>query len=495
MKAIMIMYDSLNRHLLPPYGCDWIHAPNFSRLAERALVFENSYVGSMPCMPARRELHTGRTNFLHRSWGPMEPFDDSMPEILRDHGIYTHLISDHYHYWEDGGCTYHTRYSSWEIARGQEGDPWKGQVKSPEIPLAISSRSGRLWRQDWVNRSYMQKEEDQPQDRTFALGLEFIRQNAQEDNWFLQIETFDPHEPFFTQQKYKDLYPHEYNGPHFDWPNYARVSETPEQVQHMRKEYAALVSMCDAHLGKVLDQMDALDLWKDTLLIVNTDHGFLLGEHGWWAKIVQPFYNEVARTPLFIWDPRCGARGERRKALVQTIDLPATLLEFFGLPLPKDMEGKPLRDTIARDVPVREAGLYGVHGGHINVTDGRYVYMRAPARPENNPLCEYTLMPTHMNRMFSPEELQNIALAEPFSFSKGCRTMKIAVKTNSSGSGAYQFGTLLFDLENDPAQEHPITDPAIEARMIEHLASLMKENDAPSEQFTRLGLAAPEAVV
>jgi arylsulfatase A-like enzyme len=95
----------------------------------------------------------------------------------------------------------------------------------------------------------------------------------------------------------------------------------------------SLVSMCDAHLGKVLDLMDELDLWKDTLLIVHTDHGFLLGEHGWWAKIVQPFYNEVAHTPLFIWDPRCCLKGERRSALVQTIDLPATLLEFFGLPL------------------------------------------------------------------------------------------------------------------------------------------------------------------
>ncbi len=249
----MVMYDSLNRHMLPPYGCDWVHAPNFSRLAERSLVFENAYVGSMPCMPARRELHTGRTNFLHRSWGPMEPFDDSMPEILREHGVYTHLVSDHYHYWEDGGCTYHTRYSSWEINRGQEGDPWKGLVQSPDIPPTLNGRSGRLWRQDWVNRRYMPREEDQPQDRTFELGLEFMRANAQEDNWFLQIETFDPHEPFFTQQKYKDLYPHEYNGPHFDWPNYARVSETPEQVQHMRNEYAALVSMCDAHLGMVLD--------------------------------------------------------------------------------------------------------------------------------------------------------------------------------------------------------------------------------------------------
>lgn len=63
MKAIMVMYDSLNREMLEPYGCDWTLTPNFRRLAEKSVQFENCYVGSMPCMPARRELHTGRINF------------------------------------------------------------------------------------------------------------------------------------------------------------------------------------------------------------------------------------------------------------------------------------------------------------------------------------------------------------------------------------------------------------------------------------------------
>ncbi len=487
MKAIMVMFDSLNRRMLPPYGCDWVHAPNFSRLASHAATFDNSYVASMPCMPARRELHTGRYNFLHRSWGPLEPFDDSMPEVLKEHGVYTHLVSDHFHYWEDGGCTYHTKYNSWEINRGKEGEPWKGQVRDPEIPPSVGERSDRYWRQDWVNRQYMRREEDQPQPRTFALGCEFIRTNHREDRWFLQMETFDPHEPFFTQQKYKDLYPHAYHGRHFDWPPYRPVHETPEEVEHCRFEYAALVSMCDAHLGKVLDLMDELDLWGDTMLIVNTDHGFLLGEHDWWAKCVQPFYNEVAQTPLFIWDPRSGVRGQRRRSLVQTIDLAPTLLEYFGVERPKDMQGVPLCDTVARDTPVRQAGLYGLFGAHVNVTDGRYVYMRAPVDRANAPLYEYTLMPTHMEHTFGVDELQDIGLAEPFSFTKGCRTMRIAGR---SWIDPCQFGTLLFDLESDPAQLHPLSDPDLEQRMLRHLVRLMREAEAPAEQFRRLGLPA-----
>ena len=95
MKAIMVMFDSLNRHYLPPYGNTDVHAPNFARLAQKATTFESSYVCSMPCMPARRDLHTGRPNFLHRAWGQLEPFDDSVPQMLKNNGIYSHLTSDH----------------------------------------------------------------------------------------------------------------------------------------------------------------------------------------------------------------------------------------------------------------------------------------------------------------------------------------------------------------------------------------------------------------
>jgi arylsulfatase A-like enzyme len=295
MKVIMVMFDSLNRYMLPPYGCNWTHTPNFARLAQRSLTFDKSYVCSMPCMPARRDLHTGRSNFLHRAWGPLEPFDDSVPQMLRDAGIYTHLVTDHYHYFEDGGATYHNRYNTWEFMRGQEGDPWIGQVSDPAPVdgLGRNGHSDKLTRQDSINRSFMGEECLQPQPQTFRAGLDFVRRNHQEDNWFLQIETFDPHEPFFSHRKYKDLYPHTYAGPRFDWPAYRAVEETPEQVEHGRYEYAALLSMCDAYLGDVLDVMDEKNMWHDTMLVVWTDHGFLLGEHDFWAKLRTPFMKKL----------------------------------------------------------------------------------------------------------------------------------------------------------------------------------------------------------
>ena len=497
MKAILLMFDTLNRRMLPPFGNDWVHAPNFQRLAERTAVFDNCYVGSMPCMPARRELHTGRYNFLHRSWTPLEPFDDSMPEILKHNGVYSHLVTDHQHYWEDGGATYHNRYNSYELVRGQEGDLWKGHVE-PKIEVPPNTRAAndpnavdRDWVQDWINRSYMPQPEDQPQAQTFGLGMEFIRDNRDADNWFLQIETFDPHEPFFSHQEFKNLYPKIFDEapPELpsDWPSYKPVTESPEYVQFMRYQYTALLSMCDRYLGRVLDLMDELRMWDDTMLIVCTDHGFLLGEHDWWAKNRQPWYQELAHTPLFVWDPRSRIAGERRDALVQMIDLPATLLDYFGATLPADMQGVPLQDTIASDEPVREAALFGIHGGHVNCTDGKYVYMRAPDNPANEPLYEYTLMPQHIRSAFAVDELQDIELAEPFEFTKGCRTMKIAGR---AWVDAHAYGTLLFDVEEDYAQANPLDNAEIEDMMIRHMVRLMQENDSPPEQYQRLGLQA-----
>ena len=493
MRAIMVMYDSLNRHMLAPYGCDWTQTPQFTRLAEHAVTFDNCWVGSMPCMPARRELHTGRYNFLHRSWGPLEPFDDSMPEQLKNAGIHTHLISDHYHYWEDGGATYHQRYTTWDCVRGQEGDNWAPLVGfdgGPRPHRNICGEPADRWvEQDFANRTRMPEAACQPQCRTFQKGLDFLRENHGRDNWFLQIETFDPHEPFFVQPEYDARFPDGYQGPFCDWPDYRPVNDqdSPEFIDHMRCRYAALLSMCDENLGRILDAMDEYDLWKDTLLIVNTDHGFLLAEHGQWAKCHCPFYGEVAHTPLFIWDPRTGRQGVRASSLVQTIDLPATLLEFFGQPLPPDMQGRPLRPVLERDEPVHEAGLFGIFGGQVCCTDGQWVYMRSPV-PGNQPRYEYTLMPTRHGgrRAFIHNEiLQRMQLHPAFSFTKGVPVLRLPSENRISQA---EYPTMLFRMDQDPAQLHPVNDPEQEARMLALMACLMRENDCPPEQFQRMGI-------
>ncbi|MGF3057289.1 sulfatase [Microbacterium sp. YY-01] len=495
MKAIVVMFDTLNRRMLPPYGAEGIVAPNFERLAQRSVIFDNCYGGSMPCMPARRELHTGRYNFLHRSWGPLEPFDDSIPEMLGEAGVHTHLSTDHAHYWEDGGATYHTRFTTFELFRGQEGDPWKGQVRDPEIPDSVPSLNralkADLWRQDWINRTHMQEKSQHSQTLTFDAGIEFIDTNAAEDGWFVQIETFDPHEPFFSYPEHKRHYDTGYQGPRFDWPDYSRVVEDDDVVEHGRAEYKALLTMCDESLGRVLDAMDEHDLWKDTMLIVCTDHGLLLGEHGWWGKMVQPWYDETIHTPLFVWDPRTRLRDERRGALVQTIDLGPTLLDFFGVAPTADMQGRSVAPVLESDTPVRDYALFGTFGGHACITDGRYVYMRSSATPQNQPLYEYTLMPTRMRGFFSTQDLANVTLAEPFSFTKGLHTLQTP---GSTYFNPYSFGTLLYDLEHDPHQRDPLIDDELELRMATALRDLLRATDVPLSQFERLGLPSEGAL-
>lgn len=492
MKAIIVFYDSLNRRYLPNYepDCGTI-APNFLRLGKHAVTFDQSYVGSMPCMPARRELHTGRHNFLHREWGPLEPFDDSMPEILKKNGVYTHLISDHLHYWEDGGCTYHNRYNSWEIVRGQEGDHWKGCVGDVTIPPVVFTPTKQDgtgvasgWKYDWVNREYIKDEKQFPSSQVFDLGCEFIEKNHKEDNWLLQIETFDPHEPFFSPDKYQELYPEEYEGKHFDWPR-GQVTQSEEEIEHCKQQYRSLVSMCDHHLGRVLDLMDRFDLWNDTMLIVGTDHGFLLSEHGYWGKNQMPYYNEIANTPMFIWDPKHPVKGVHRNSLVQLIDWAPTILDYFNLPIPQDMQGHILSDVITEDKPVREAAIYGVFSGHVNVTDGHYTYMRAALPKRANDIYNYTLMPVYMTRRTPVSQLQEATLQEPFPFTKLCKTLKIPA---SDKYRVAHFGNLLFDNVKDPAQLHPLHNEEVEIQMIQKMIKLMKENDCPSEQYHRLDL-------
>jgi arylsulfatase A-like enzyme len=486
MKAIVVMFDSLNRRMLAPYGCDWAHTPNFARLAQRTATFDNCYAGSMPCMPARRELHTGRHNFLHRSWGPLEPFDDSVPEMLSDAGVYAHLVTDHYHYWEDGGGTYHNRFDSYELFRGQESDAWKGVVAEPDRSNVLKRGQATPVRRHLANQPYMAEESQHSQTLTFKAGLEFIDQNHSEDRWLVQIESFDPHEPFFSPRRFQELHPHEYDGPDFSWPDYGPVTETPEQVAHARNEYLALLSMCDESLGRVLDTMDRHGLWDDTLLIVCTDHGYMLAERGWWAKTVTPWYDDTIHTPLFIWDPRSGVAGERRESLVETIDIGPTLLDFFGVACTPDMQGRPLGETVAGDEQVHATALFGSFGGHVSITDGRYVYMRAPANPGNEPLLEHTVMPTHMARRFAPEELRGAELVEPFEFTKGVPLLRIP--GHSVQIDPYQFGTQLFDLESDPDQRQPLIDDELELKLAAELVARLRESDAPPSQYERLGL-------
>ena len=501
MKTVFVLFDSLNRQMLGIHGGKRVPTPNFDRLAKRAMIYDNHYVGSLPCMPARRDMLTGRLTFLHRSWGPLEPFDDAFPELLHNAGVYSHLITDHFHYWEDGGATYHNRYDSYEFVRGQEGDPWKAMVQPHWERLRemyharqFSTERRDYKRQNIINREFIREEKDFPSVQCFAHGFEFLERNRNADDWLLQIETFDPHEPFHAPARFKKPFETGWQGPIRDWPRYGRVDELPDECEELRANYYAVVSLCDFLLGQMLDYFDAHDMWKDTALVVTTDHGFLLGEHDFWAKNRMNLYQEIAHIPLFVHDPRQPGRGgERIRRLTQSTDLCPTFLDLHGVKRAPDIEGISALDEHAR----RDGLLFGYFGGAVNVTDGRYSYHRFPADLRRQDIYQYTLMPTHIFAPFSVEELSNASLSDAMPFTKGAKLLKVPVIERSPMFDVYGPGALLedttrlYDLVTDPGQMNSIDDPATIARLSSMMAQLMRTNHAPLEAFTRLGADFP----
>ena len=502
MKVVFALFDTLNRHSLECYGGTTVKTPNFNRLAARTVAFDNHYVGSLPCMPARRELMTGRHNFLHRSWGPCEPFDHAFPDILsQQKGVYSHLVTDHAHYWKDGGATYHTRYDSAELIRGQEMDSWKGIVDPPEEwrekyhPIQFNTDARHKFRRTMANREYITEYEDYPAVQTISAGLEFIERNRAADNWFLQIETFDPHEPFDVPACFREGYPTDYSGPILDFPPYGAFEGDSAEIAELKANYAATLAHCDLQLGRLLDAFDAQGLWDDTVLIVTTDHGFLLGEQELWGKLVMPVYNEIAHIPLFFHHPDfAGRAGERRQSLTQTTDLMPTFLALFGLEAPRETLGKSLLPLLEGETTLHDAILYGQHGCAVNITDGRYAYFRYPKDLHGGFLNQYTVMPTHIVSLFSVEEMQGATMVPPFDFTQGVPVMKVPAIPNSpvykrQGAGVQiDDRTRLFDLQADPHQLYAIDDPEIEARMIAKIIQMMRGNDAPDELYDRFDL-------
>jgi arylsulfatase A-like enzyme len=494
MKSIMIVMDSLNRHYLSCYGASWIRTPNLDRLAARSIVFDNHYAGSLPCMPARREMMTGRHNFLEAPWGPIEPWDECVQPILRDgHGVYSHLITDHYHYFHAGGEGYHTLFDSWEFERGQEGDVWRPVVDLPPIPETRGKglARGAYWR----NRSQMDPQDDlsYPTPRCFDRAVEFLELNHATDNWHLHLEVFDPHEPFDCPDRYLEMYDDTWDRYLYNWPDYAPLDpglDDEAAVAHIRRRYAGVLTMADHWLGTLIDRMDALDLWDDTQIILTTDHGHLLGEHGYWAKNYMFDYNELARIPLLIARP--GQPPGRCRSLTQTIDLAPTLLDTFGAAAPESMRGRSIvpltRELASGRQPdlhaLHDAVLYGYFGKDINLSDGRYTYCRQP-RPGST-TYHHTLMPRGF-RDFMPRD--RLERAEIGSFlPQAGRIPHLRIPSASTRHHNAPDFNPIYDIDQDPSQQRPIRDGSLESELAAKMRTALVAHEAPACQLERTGL-------
>lgn len=504
MKTILILMDTLRRDMLRVYRPQApAKTPNIDRLAAKSLIFDRHFIGSAPCMPARRDILTGRLHFLERGWGPIEAFDVTLPQLLREKGVFSHIVTDHYHYARVGGEGYMAQYDTWDLIRGQEIDGWASQVKDPEMP---PHWLGRVDRQYQCNRQRFDSDADYPTPKTFAAAIQWLRENEGADQYFLQVEAVDPHEPFDAPEAFKAMYPDDFDTL-YEWPQYGALAaqQTPEAAAHLQNLYCATLSMADKWLGKLLDEMDRQNLWEDTLVIFTSDHGHMLGEHGVTGKNLFHAWNEMAQIPLFIHLPGGKRAGERVAAVTQNIDLMPTLLEYYGAgEFPVDMpplHGRSLMPVIEnRQEKVRDYALYGWFGKPVNITDGRYTYFRAAKDPSNAPLYAYMSMPTTIGQYFGrglPAGVLEAGDYLPWAGMPVYRLDMAALETLEGKDASRQeleqalglTESLLFDIQEDPGQHCPINDPALEQRMSDALIEAMKDCDAPAEQLWRLGLA------
>lgn len=491
MRSLFIVLDTVRRDYLQAYGNTWVKTPNISRIAERGIVFDNHWAGSLPCMPARREFMTGRHNFLYRGWGPIEPYDDTLPGELRKQGVFTHLLTDHDHYFEMGGENYHTAFNTWEFFRGQEHDPWISLVDR----VALPQHMGWLSDQNWHNRLAQQKEEEFSGPRTAMAAVEWLEANRSADNWFMQVEIFDPHEPFYCTDEYRAMYGDDWDGPLYDWPAYDIVQDSPQAIEHIRKCYAGLLTMTDRWVGKVLDKLEEIGRFDDTLIVFTTDHGTMLAEHDYWMKNYMPMYHELVRIPLVVHLPGGEKAGSRVSALTQTIDVMPTFLDLHGGPIPPHVHGRSLRKAIDGE-PLREDGIFGYFGMALNITDGRYVYFRNPVNEDFGPLFAYTAMPVGgLNRWYPREDHDRIEMGRYFGHTYNMPLYKIPAQGGLPKAQPGQPSCLarheLYDIESDPRQLHPLQDSALESHFVHRIAAHLKAYEAPPEQYTRLGIDRP----
>ncbi len=505
-NAIVVLLDSLNRHMLGAYGGGEFETPNLDRFAARSLRFERHFSGSLPCMPARHDILCGALDFLWRPWGSVEIWEEAITYHARQRGVVTMLVSDHPHLFETGGENYHTDFDAWEYVRGHEGDPWKtvsdpSPVGAPEIPAARRAPFERPYDR---SRTWFREESDFPGPKTMAAASRWLRENAgRHDRFLLFVDEFDPHEPFDTPEPYASMYDPDWPGPKLIWPPYAvgaiaRGEMSERDGRQVRASYGGGLTMIDAWFGRLLDTIDDLGLADDTMIVVCTDHGHYLGETtveglDVWGKPGVPLYETLGHTPLFVCWP--GRGPGRIDALTTNVDIHATLADLFGVESAHRTHGRSLLPLVeGRETSIREWALAGIWGRQVHVIDGRRKYARAHVG-ENAPLSMWSnrwstmpIGPLHAYRIPRPDDRAWLdrmpgstvpVIRQPFAAGDPLPYWAAAARPDH----------YLFDLENDPGERRNLVGSPAEKDAIDLLRAALDAVEAPRDHYERMGIA------
>jgi iduronate 2-sulfatase len=398
-NVLFIAVDDL-RCALGCFGDEIAVTPNIDRLASEGRLFSRHYVQSPVCGPSRCSMLTGQR--ILNSWDAwvaerqLEEEPDSpvsWAHHFRRNGYSTVGIGKISH--EPGGTMppayeVHQVPFSWDrayIPTAQWESPWHAffAYEGGEAYNAVIR-----WTRDEPPRLPFEAgdmdDEGYADAHIAASAIEELELLSAEDNPFaLAVGFFKPHLPHNAPQSYWDLFPAEKVGmvgnfhppanvdaeicthlspeltAHYHWPSgVGNISR--EEAINQRRAYYACESYVDAQIGKVLDALDAMPCADNTIVVLWSDHGWQLGEHGMFSKHVA--YEVAAHSPLIIRTPNMSQPGEAADGIVETVDLFPTLTDLCELPTPDNLPGVSLRSIIKDPTAEgRESAYSGIGGG------------------------------------------------------------------------------------------------------------------------------------
>ena len=365
MNVVLIILDTLRRDHVGAYGNQWIATPNLDRLASESVLFTRAYPESLPTLPVRRALHTGKRTFPfhgHRDykgdfsgapgWGPIPEEQDTMSEILSELGYRTAFITDTYHHFKPSK-NFHRGFQQWTWIRGQEVDPYRTGPATPKarqaahIPDALKGKPRliRLLRQYLLNNSYRMTEQDYYPARVFTEAARWVWDNQDAEKSFLVVDSFDPHEPWDPPAYYRRLYDSDddvvdvIHSPYDRWEG--RL--TPRQVRRVQANYAGEVTMVDRWLGYFIETLRSTGWLEDTVVAVISDHGHNLGidpgDKGLISKQGHPMTHAVADLVMMVRHPKGVGAGTKCDVLCYNHDLTSTLMAMIGVEPEQEMDG------------------------------------------------------------------------------------------------------------------------------------------------------------
>ncbi len=358
-NVLFIAVDDMNNDL-GCYGHPLVQSPHIDRLASMGTRFERAYCQFPLCGPSRASVLTGLRPQTTRQHVNRQYIRENMPDVVtlpqmfRQNGYFSARVGKIYHYGNPGdiGTDSFDDPASWDYTfnpRGREKD-------EEDLLIDYTPQRGIGSSLNWMMA------EGTGEEQTDGVGAtEVIRllEEHQDAPFFIAAGFYRPHCPFVAPKAYFDQYPYESiplpNEPADDirdipevafWTRPANWGLNEEQRRRTIRAYYSTISFVDAQIGRLLGKMDELDLWKDTIVVFWSDHGYLLGEHGGqWMK--QSLFEQSAQVPLIIVAPDQESRGRPSARIVELVDLYPTLAELTGLTPPENLEGvslKPLLD-------------------------------------------------------------------------------------------------------------------------------------------------------